>query len=158
MVNISYDEQRVDLNILRRSQHKQQRHSSGLKSSLKLPLSYQVKLQPKNKLCKESHLKEFEMNKLVKKDRTNFEICSASLPTRIEAHWQSWLCKSVVGGVRGARPPAADPLLCFPLLWNHCRSFCDHAGVLYMVIGLLIFTLMCLIKKFKKTLPDEIHY
>ena len=47
MVNISYDEQRVDLNILRRSQQKQQRHSSCLKSSLKLPLSYQVKLQPK---------------------------------------------------------------------------------------------------------------
>jgi len=40
-VNISYDEQRVDLNILQRSQQAQQRHAYGLKSSLKLPLSYQ---------------------------------------------------------------------------------------------------------------------
>ena len=43
IVNISYDEQRVDLNILQRSQQAQQKHTYGLKSSLKLPLSYQVK-------------------------------------------------------------------------------------------------------------------
>ena len=44
IVNISYDEQRVDLNILQRSQQAQQKHTYGLKSSLKLPLSYQVKI------------------------------------------------------------------------------------------------------------------
>ena len=139
IVNISYDEQRVDLNILQRAQ---QRHTYGLKSSLKLPLSYQVR-----------RAKIFEVKSLPQETGPIF--CSALLRRTlllfsVELSFignPDWI--SVIGGKWATRPTSSDALLYFPLLWYYCLSVCDHARVLYMVKGLMIlFTYMytCLIK------------
>ena len=48
---------------------------------------------------------------------------------------------SVIGGKWATRPTSSDALLYFPLLWCYCLSVCDHARVLYMAKGLMIFDL-----------------
>ena len=82
----------------------------------------------------------------MRRDRTNSKICFTTLLPELRFIGNpDWI--SVVGGVRGTRPPASDALLCLPVLWDYRRSFCDHARVLYMVIGLLIFIIyMCVLK------------